>query len=142
MGFLTAATNRALLIGVTLAQPFLINEILSFQSDLSVSPSTGYGLIGAYALVYSSIGFFNAQYMHHVNQFALGSRALLVDSIFKAGISSAPGVLNPEDGRVSTLVNVDVENAVLGFRAMHDIWACAVTVGVCLWLLFRQLRVA
>lgn len=50
--FLVIAFPRAISIALTLSQPFLINGALKFLSSASTPVEHGYGLIGAFALVY------------------------------------------------------------------------------------------
>lgn len=54
---LAAATPRAFLIALNFCQPLLINRtlILSIQDVTSQTTNFGYGLIGAYVLVYGGI---------------------------------------------------------------------------------------
>jgi hypothetical protein len=50
----SAGFPRLCLLGFTFAQPFLINQTVIFvsQSVEEATQNTGYGLIGAFALVY------------------------------------------------------------------------------------------
>lgn len=54
---LSAAFPRLCLIGFTFAQPFLINRAIEFAVTPESQPynNVGYGLIGAYVLVYSGL---------------------------------------------------------------------------------------
>lgn len=38
-----------------------------------------------------------------------------------------------------TLVNTDVETAILGFQDLHEVWANVAQLGIAIWLLGRQI---
>jgi ATP-binding cassette subfamily C (CFTR/MRP) protein 1 len=56
--FLAPILPRLALIGLTLAQPLLINRVIDFlgQNQTTESHNIGYGLIGAYIILYVGIG--------------------------------------------------------------------------------------
>ncbi|RAK97248.1 P-loop containing nucleoside triphosphate hydrolase protein [Aspergillus ibericus CBS 121593] len=139
--FAGAIIFRLLYIATLFAQPFLIQDILRFLDDSSVPINRGYGLIGAFGLIYLFIAIFTAHYAHCTNRFALGSWALLVNAVVDATLN-APVATIPSPGKVGAAVNVDAANIVQGFRAMHDMWASFVIVALCLWLLYIQLGIA
>ena len=43
---------RLLLVGLRFSLPFLVSDIITYTKSSDVSPNTGYGLIGAFALVF------------------------------------------------------------------------------------------
>ncbi|PYI08532.1 P-loop containing nucleoside triphosphate hydrolase protein [Aspergillus sclerotiicarbonarius CBS 121057] len=139
--FVGAIVFRLLYIATLFAQPFLIQDVLRFLEDGSMPINRGYGLIGAFGLIYLFIAIFTAHYAHCTNRFALGSWALLVNAVVNATLN-APVATIPPPGKVGAAVNVDAANTVQGFRAMHDMWASFVTVALCLWLLYVQLGIA
>ncbi|PWY89417.1 P-loop containing nucleoside triphosphate hydrolase protein [Aspergillus sclerotioniger CBS 115572] len=139
--FVGAIVFRLSYIAALFAQPFLIQDVLNFLEDGSMPLNRGYGLIGAFGLIYLFIAIFTAHYAHCTNRFALGSWALLVNGVVDATLN-APVATIPQPGKVGAAVNVDAANTVQGFRAMHDLWASFVTVALCLWLLYLQLGLA
>ena len=139
--FAGAIVFRLLYIATLFAQPFLIEDVLNFLEDGSMSLNRGYGLIGAFGLIYLFIAIFTAHYAHCTNRFALSSWALLVNAVVNATLN-APVATLPPPGKVGAAVNVDAANTVQGFRAMHDMWASFVTVALCLWLLYLQVGLA
>jgi len=47
-----------------------------------------------------------------------------------------------QDSAAITLMGTDVERIVVSFKAIHEVWASLLDVGVAVWLLERQLFVA
>ena len=43
---------RLLLVGLRFSLPFLVSDSITYTKSSDVSPNTGYGLIGAFALVF------------------------------------------------------------------------------------------
>jgi len=54
---LSAVIPRALLIALTLSQPFMIHRAVDFVAEpvTQASKNAGYGLIGAYAIVFTGM---------------------------------------------------------------------------------------
>ena len=50
-----AFVPRVGLMGLSLAQPYLVNAAINYIDDPNLAKSYGYGLIGAYALTYIGI---------------------------------------------------------------------------------------
>lgn len=46
---------RLLLVGLRFSLPFLVSDVITYTKSSYVSPNTGYGLIGAFALVFISL---------------------------------------------------------------------------------------
>jgi ATP-binding cassette subfamily C (CFTR/MRP) protein 1 len=47
-----------------------------------------------------------------------------------------------KDAAAVTLMGTDVERIATSFRSIHEVWASTIEVGVAIWLLERQVRVA
>jgi ATP-binding cassette, subfamily C (CFTR/MRP), member 1 len=60
---------RALLIGLKYAQPFLIQRTINYVADRENQPSNvGWGLVGAYAIIYVGQALLTAAYNHLLNR--------------------------------------------------------------------------
>ncbi|KAB5511355.1 P-loop containing nucleoside triphosphate hydrolase protein [Coniochaeta sp. 2T2.1] len=133
---------RAALIALVFCQPFLINRAitLSQQAITLKSTQTGYGLIGAYFLVYVGIAICMGQYQHLTYRTITMARAGLVSVIYRK--TETVGLRDLDPASSVTLMGADMERVVHGWQTMHEIWANAIEVGVAVYLLERQLGIA
>ncbi|AEO64844.1 uncharacterized protein THITE_35966 [Thermothielavioides terrestris NRRL 8126] len=133
---------RACLIALNFCQPFLINHAIKLSQEAINDETTqrGYGLIGAYLLVYVGIAVSMGQYQHRTYRSITMLRGGLVSIIYrKTGTLSLKDV---DPATSMTLMSADMERIVQGWQTMHEIWANAAEVGVAIYLLERQLGVA
>ncbi|KAK4071607.1 uncharacterized protein Triagg1_5845 [Trichoderma aggressivum f. europaeum] len=74
---------RLFLTGFTFSQPFLVNRMIRYlQNSHEESPSNGYGLLGAYALVYIGIAIANGWYQRLTNRWIIMTRGSLITLIY------------------------------------------------------------
>lgn len=100
----------------------------------------GYGLIGAYVLVYVGIAVAMGQYQHRTYRTIAMLRAGLISIIYrKTSTVSLKGI---DPATSMTLMSADIERIVQGFQTMHEIWGNSIEVGLAIFLLERQLGVA
>ncbi|KAJ9213389.1 hypothetical protein DTO166G4_5015 [Paecilomyces variotii] len=139
---LAAATPRAFLIALNFCQPLLINRtlILSIQDVTSQTTNFGYGLIGAYVLVYGGIAIFMGQYQHITYRAITMLRGALVSMVYRKAIRLNAKDVDPAASL--TLMSADIERIVQGWQTMHEIWANIIEVCVAIYLLDIQLGVA
>ncbi|KAK2813402.1 hypothetical protein FQN50_000718 [Emmonsiellopsis sp. PD_5] len=130
---------RLFLIGFTFSQPFLIERAVTL-SLLPVTDETtnwGYGLIGAYAIVYIGIAISTGQYQHHTFRAITMMRGGLVSLVYDKTASLAVNAVEP--GASVTLMNTDMEKISAGFQFAHDLWASLIEIALATYLLERQL---
>lgn len=73
---------RLCLLAFTICQPLLLNRFLAFLQNPAEDVSIGYGLIGAYALVYVGIAVSSALYQHRNTRTITMLRGILVSAVF------------------------------------------------------------
>ncbi|KAL5115336.1 hypothetical protein ACEQ8H_006781 [Pleosporales sp. CAS-2024a] len=117
---LSVVPPRLCLIGFNFCQPFLINRAVKF-SQQPVTPQTtniGYGLIGAYFLVFLGMAVSTGQYQHKTFRFITMMRGGLISMLY----SKATGVaLTDVDTAASlTLMSADIERIVTGMETAHE----------------------
>lgn len=72
---------RLCLLAFTICQPLLLNRLLAFLQNPDEDISIGYGLIGAYALVYLGIAISSALYEHRNARTITMLRGVLVSAV-------------------------------------------------------------
>ncbi|OJK00394.1 hypothetical protein ASPACDRAFT_52107 [Aspergillus aculeatus ATCC 16872] len=133
---------RLMLAALNICQPLLLERSLTFTEQAS-SPSTkniGYGLIGAYILVYTGLAVTMGQYQHLTYRSITMVRGALVSMIYKKACSLSTRDADPAAS--VTLMSADIERIVQGWQTMHDIWGNALEIALAIYLLKRQLGVA
>lgn len=139
---LSAFPPRLALIGFQFCQVFLLNRAIAFSQQPANANTTneGYGLIGAYFIVYCGIAFTMAQYQHLTYRAITMARGGLISMLFaKSSFLEA----NKADSASSlTLMSADIERITNGWQTMHEIWASVIEIAIAIYLLERQLGVA
>lgn len=140
---LLAVFPRLVMIALTVCQPLLLNELLDYlgQSSEAISEDIGYGLIGAYALVYIGMAISTGFYWYHHYRVLTMIRGCLVSAIGWQTLKLNPDAMADSKAAV-TLMSVDVERILFGLRSLHEFWAITIQVGLLTYLLERQLGVA
>ncbi|KAK2038982.1 ABC transporter [Colletotrichum somersetense] len=128
-------------IAFTYTQPFLIERGigLAAQPQGGSANNTGYGLIGAYALVYTGIAVSTGQYEWRAYRAASVMRGGIIGLVYQKSLrldTTMPDV-SPEGAL--TLVTTDVETITQGVVYLHDIWGAFVEIAVGIYLIYRQL---
>ncbi|KAK1579629.1 ABC transporter [Colletotrichum navitas] len=128
-------------IAFTYTQPFLIERGigLAAQPQGGSANNTGYGLIGAYALVYTGIAISTGQYEWRAYRAASVMRGGIIGLVYQKSLrldTTTPDV-SPEGAL--TLVTTDVETITQGVVYLHDIWGAFVEIAVGIYLIYRQL---
>ncbi|KAM0819840.1 hypothetical protein AB5N19_05656 [Seiridium cardinale] len=128
------------LVASQLAQPFLISTILDYVGSpfdgSEDQKNTGYGLIGAYGLVYLCIAVATAWGQHLSYRFVVMLRGILVTAIYRKTMSMSLSVAG--DASAVTLMSTDVERIVLGMAKIHDSWSTLVQVACAMYILYQQ----
>lgn len=130
---------RLALLGFTFSQPFFIETLLDYLAEPTLNPNVGYGLIGASFLIYTGIATSMAftWYFHH--RLRIMIRSILVPEIFIKATKMRIGAI--EDSASLTLMSTDLERIRMGFRTLHELWACPIQVALAAWMLYRRLGV-
>ncbi|KAI4279834.1 MAG: hypothetical protein L6R38_004935, partial [Xanthoria sp. 2 TBL-2021] len=139
---LAAVPPRLGLIGFKFCQPFLIERAISFNRQPIDQSSTnqGYGLIGAYFLVYSGIAVTTGQYQHLTYRSITMARGGLISMLFAKTAFVKANAADPASSL--TLMSADIERITNGWQTMHECWASVIEIGVAIYLLERQLGAA
>ena len=139
---LAVVPPRLGLIAFNFCQPFLIQRAISFSSrSKDQDPnSVGYGLIGAYFLVYSGIAITTGQYEHLTYRAITMARGGLISLMFAKTSSLKANAADPATSL--TLMSADIERITNGWQTMHEIWANLIEIVLAIYLLERQLGAA
>ena len=139
---LAVVAPRVALIAFNYCQPFLINRAISYTAEPAthLTNDIGYGLIGAFAIVYIGIAVSTGQYQHMTYRVVTMMRGGLISLLFnKATHLSLTSV---EPSSALTLMSADIERITQGMQVGHEIWANMIEIGVAIYLLERQLGAA
>lgn len=103
---LAAVTPRLILVCLSIAQPFMIGQTVAFLQDSSTSNNTGYGLLGAFVVVFISTAVSSAL------TFPGYASSYLLAVYFRRG-SPVVRVADKTPGKISTALYQH-----LGYRVM------------------------
>ena len=136
---LSVVPPRLGLIAFNFCQPFLVQRAihLSQQAVTGASTNVGYGLIGAYALVYTGIAVTSGQYQHLTYRAITMARGGLISMLFAKTSSLKANAVDPAQSL--TLMSADIERIWNGWQTMHEIWANIIEIALAIYLLDRQL---
>ncbi|EKG14306.1 Putative ABC transporter protein [Macrophomina phaseolina MS6] len=127
---------RLAMSAFTYSQPLLLTRTLGYvEGQPYTNKNIGYGLIGAYVLVYAGIAISSAQYWRYVNRLVTQMRVILIPAIYDKITTLADG----KNMEAVTLMSADMERITEGLKDLHEVWACAVEAGVAFYLLYRQI---
>ncbi|KAI9368784.1 P-loop containing nucleoside triphosphate hydrolase protein [Aspergillus egyptiacus] len=133
---------RMCLIGLTFCQPLLLHKAMELSAEKVTVESThvGYGLIGAYVLVYVGMAIMMSQQQHLTYRAIAMVRGAVVSLIYKK--ASMLSIKDADPAASMTLMSADIERIVQGWQTMHEIWANAAEIALAIILLERQLGIA
>ncbi|KAI3390250.1 hypothetical protein diail_10861, partial [Diaporthe ilicicola] len=131
---------RLCLVGLSLAQPFLIHQIVETISA-PVSQQTwnqGYGLIGAVALVHTGIPIATGFYQHLSFRLMAMVRGGLISLIYEKIVQSPSTQVG--DSAAMTLIGTDVERICETWHlVVAESWASVIQLAFAVWLLQMQI---
>ncbi|KAG9958555.1 P-loop containing nucleoside triphosphate hydrolase protein, partial [Aureobasidium melanogenum] len=132
---------RLALLALTFCQPLLLRRLLDYLKHSDVeAKNIGYGLIGAYFVVYVGLATTSALYWHRHYRFLSMLRGTLVTAVYGKATNI---VAVAKDNKASiTLMSTDVERATRGLIDLHEMWANIVQVAIATWLLEIELGAA
>ncbi|KAL6921168.1 hypothetical protein FSST1_005194 [Fusarium sambucinum] len=133
---------RLCFIGFTFCQPFLISATLSWaeRDPNSDDASQGYGLIGAWFLVFVGLAVTTGQYQHLTVRATTMARGQLISILYDKATDLSITAANPT--AALTLMSADIERIDTGWRTAHDVWANLIEIVIAVYLLGRQLGLA
>ncbi|KAL2876417.1 hypothetical protein SGCOL_008417 [Colletotrichum sp. CLE4] len=131
---------RLFLLGFTICQPLILNRFLEFLQNPDETANYGYGLIGAYGLVYLGISISTSFYWHAAFRCLTMLRGVLVAAIYTktTELRVAPG----DDSAAVTLMSTDVEAIIRAWREVHEFWANTIQIALATWILSTHLGYA
>lgn len=97
---------RLVLLAFTICQPLVLNRFLLFLDDRDQPVTIGYGLIGAYGLIYIGIALSQALYWHRNARSVTMLRGLLVSAVFSK--ATRMSITATDDSAAVTLMSSDV----------------------------------
>ncbi|KAF2186291.1 canalicular multispecific organic anion transporter 1 [Zopfia rhizophila CBS 207.26] len=139
---LAVVPPRAGLIAFNFCQPFLINRAISYSQAPATNQTSniGYGLIGAYVLVYVGIAISTGQYQHLTYRAITMIRGGMISMLYNKATDI--NITAVDTASSLTLMSADIERIVAGMQTAHEIWANTLEVGLAIYLLKRQLGAA
>ncbi|KAH0287053.1 P-loop containing nucleoside triphosphate hydrolase protein, partial [Aureobasidium sp. EXF-3399] len=123
---------RLALVGFNYSQPFLISRIIRFVDDTEKEKNTGYGIIGATAIIYIGIAISNGRFQHANFRFMTMLRGSLSVLIYEKTLGLQYTAV--EDASPISL-SADVDYIVGVSEEMHEIWASTIEVVIAMYLL-------
>jgi ABC-type multidrug transport system fused ATPase/permease subunit len=139
---LAGVPARACVVAFNFCQPLLLERSLSFfNSPVNASSNNiGYGLIGAYIMVYTGLAISMGQYQHLTYRGITMVRGVLITMLYKK--ASCLTLSDNDPANSLTLMSADVERITQGWQTMHEIWANSVEIALAIYLLERQLGIS
>ena len=136
---LSAVFPRLCLIGLTFTQPFLISRVLDLldQPGDPTSTNSGYGLIGATALIYVGLAIATLHYNQKLYRFITMFRGATVALIYNHALLIQDGLY--DESTAITLMSTDVDRIALTLTSLNECWARLIEVAIGILLLARQL---
>jgi ATP-binding cassette subfamily C (CFTR/MRP) protein 1 len=128
---LASAVPRLLLIGLQFCQPSLIQRTINYVSNRNDQPgNVGWGLVGAYAIVYIGLALVTASSIYLINRVVVRIRGGLISLIYQKTVDLSTTGL--EQGAALTLMSTDMEIITQQFVNLNDIWAATIQVAIAL----------
>ncbi|KAB8290460.1 hypothetical protein EYC80_010891 [Monilinia laxa] len=131
---------RLCIIAFRYAQPFLLQRTVSFANDESQPNSIGWGLTGAFGLVFLGLAVLNGTYYHMAYRFNTAVRGSLVSLIYAKTVDVSITAL--DESVAVTLMANDTSAICKCFTHIHELWAVPIELSIAMYLLYRQLGLA
>ncbi|KAA8575989.1 hypothetical protein EYC84_006152 [Monilinia fructicola] len=131
---------RLCIIGFRYAQPFLLERTVGFANDESQPDSIGWGLTGAFGLVFLGLAVLNGTYYHMAYRFNTAVRGSLVSLIYAKTVDVSITAL--DESVAVTLMANDTSAICKGSTHIHELWAVPIELSIAMYLLYKQLGLA
>ncbi|KAF7552267.1 hypothetical protein G7Z17_g4442 [Cylindrodendrum hubeiense] len=141
---MTCVPSRLLQIGFTYVQPIMIKQAVTFAATPQGQPydNYGYGLVGAFAIVYTCLAMCLSQYQWRVSRVSTKLRGGIMALIFQESLKL--DVTSPDISSTGaiTLLNTDANNMIEAIHMIHEIWANCAEIGIAIYLVKREMGAA
>ena len=138
--FLAGVGPRLVLAAFKYTLPFLITRTTSWTADPVQPDSIGWGLTGAWLLVFLGQAISNGFYYQMTYRFVTSIRGSLCSLIYTKTLELSSTAL---DGSVAvSLMSTDTEGICQSAATLHELWASPFESTVAIFLLYRQLGFA
>ncbi|KAK1689141.1 ABC transporter [Colletotrichum godetiae] len=131
-------------IAFNYAQPFLIDEAIRLASQPQQQPynNRGFGLIGAYVIVYTGTAVSAGQYDWRNQRAASMTRGSTTALVYRKALRLDLTSPNVSPSGALTLVGTDSETISQGITQLHEVWSGLLEIGIGIYLIYRQLGAA
>ncbi|OQV08053.1 hypothetical protein CLAIMM_12380 [Cladophialophora immunda] len=135
---LVSACPRLFLIGVKFAQPFLVQETIQYVGNRQTqTAAVGWGLTGAYFLVYLGQAILTAASHHLLNRCVTQVRGGLISLLYQKTLELSVVTVDPSASL--TLMSSDIQRIVDPLVLLHTAWGSLVELGIAIYLLYQRL---
>lgn len=133
-----AALPRLILSAARFSQPFLNRTTITYISNRDdQQKSVGWGIVGAYFLVFLVQGLASAAYQHLLDRCAAQIRGGLISLIYRKTLELRVGATDPTASL--TLMSSDIQRMVETVTLIHDTWLGFLDVCIAMFLLYLEL---
>ncbi|KAK2593028.1 hypothetical protein QQS21_009282 [Conoideocrella luteorostrata] len=131
-------------IGFTYTQPFLITQGITLAAMPERQPynNIGYGLIGAYAIVYTGIAVSTGQYDWMTFRTSTIMRGSVIGLIYQKALRLDLHSEDVSPDGALTLMSTDTETVMHCVHQIHEVWAAMLEIAIGIYLIYRQLGAA
>ncbi|CAG8920353.1 unnamed protein product [Penicillium salamii] len=138
--FLAAVAPRLALATFKYTLPFLITRTTSWTADPSQSDALGWGLTGAWLLVFLGQAISNGFYYQMTYRFVTAIRGSLCSVLFTKTLDLRSTAL--DESVAVSLMSTDTDSICQSAATLHELWASPIESATAIFLLYRQLGLA
>ncbi|KAK8584710.1 hypothetical protein V6N13_138661 [Hibiscus sabdariffa] len=124
------------------AGPLLLNKLIRFLQQGSGSLD-GYVLAISLGLVSVLKSFSDTQYTFRLTKLKLKLRSSIITVIYRKCLSVSIAERSKfSEGEIQTFMSIDADRTVNLCNSFHDMWSLPIQIGVALYLLYTQVKLA
>ncbi|CEL03679.1 hypothetical protein ASPCAL04825 [Aspergillus calidoustus] len=138
--FLAGMAPRLSLAAFKYTLPFLIARTTSWTADPSQPDEIGWGLTGAWLLVFLGQAISNGFHYQMTYRFVTAIRGSLCSLIYTNTLNVSSTAL--DESVAVSLMSTDTESICQSATSLHELWAAPIESAVAIFLLYRQLGLA
>lgn len=142
--FLHAGFLQLIIMALLFAQPFLLDELITFTFFAAEKP-LWQGLILAFGLFFVTFfaAIINGQYFYRTALTGIRIKTGLISAIYRKALRISMSTKKDTTvGEIVNLMSVDAQRFNDMINYFHDVWSGPVIMGIAIWLLYRILGVA